>query len=101
MTKTQRRPNTGVPFYYELATISESFREYVIKNYNGTILKVTRKLSEDGLVLTTTTVCSSRKALLKYITDPHVAETMTIPAAEYESKNKIITVDIVTDTKED
>lgn len=101
VTKTQRRSDVNVPFYFELYPTSDEFTAHIKKYHPTSLVKFTREISEDKLTLVIYMVWSSRKALLKYITDPFIYKTLSEPAAEYDFNNKISSVITATETKDE
>jgi hypothetical protein len=100
VTKTQVRPNSTIPFYFETNSTSATVVDYLKENYSSSLLKVERNVLEDKLTLVTKTTWASRQELLKFVTDIKCYETLILPPMEYDMKNNIITVSNTTETKD-
>lgn len=70
--KTQIRQNLDTKFYFELSPNSPEYQQYIKKNYidTGKIIWQERKMSEDKLSLTSTSIWRSRLDFLSFTTDP-------------------------------
>jgi hypothetical protein len=100
VTKTQVRPNSTIPFYFEINPTLTTFVDYLRDNYSSSFIKVERNILEDKLTLVTKTTWASRQELLKFVTDIKCYETVILPSMDYDMKNKIITISNTTETKD-
>ena len=100
VTKTQVRPNSSIPFYFETNSTLATVVDYLKENYSSSLLRVERNVLEDNLTLVTKTTWASRQELLKFATDIKCYETMILPLMDYDMKNKIITISNTTDTRD-
>jgi len=100
VTKTQVRPDSSIPFYFETNSTSATVIDYLKENYSSALIRLERNILEDKLTLVTKTTWASRQELLKFVTDIKCYETLILPPMEYDMKNKIITISNTTETKD-
>jgi hypothetical protein len=95
--KTQKRPNTHIPFFHELTSDAvTSIMSYFMKNYKdtGKFISVSRTLSEDALTSTTVTIWRSHEDFLDLVTDGKFYDEAMMPNKAYDDENNILTITI-------
>lgn len=93
--KTQKRPNTHVPFFHELTSeTATSAMSYFMKNYRdtGKFISASRTLSEDMLTSTTVTIWRSHEDFLDLVTDGKYYDDVMLPSKAYDDENNILSI---------
>jgi hypothetical protein len=95
--KTQRRPNTHVPFFYEVTSeTATTALSYFIKKYKetGKFISISRTLSEDALTSTTVTIWRSHEDFLELLTDGKYYDDAILLNKAYDDENNILSITI-------
>jgi len=94
----QTRPDVNIPFYSEFFKTPAHILDYLKNNHPSTFISSSSDLSIDKFTLTTTTIWSSRKNLLKLMTDLYWYENYNQPKFTYDLENNIKTISMKTET---
>ena len=90
IVRTQTRPSTDIPFFYQTSLVRPDYGAYLKKNYidTGKLIKFERTMTEDQLTITATTVWESQEAFSKYFSDPFCVENFLKISAEHDQLNQ-------------
>lgn len=89
--RTQTRPTTDIPFFFETNLVSKEYNIYLKTKYidTGKLIKSTRTMSDDKLSITLITEWKSQEAFSEYFSDSFCRDKFLKISAEYEQTHNI------------